>query len=99
MNRKQKIQYFLDYYFVKTVVALVLTGVVVYLVWNYVRPQPEAVLYVALMDEDLDEQKQQALTDELNRLFGVDGKKRKGNSGRFFLYERRRTGQASGLSF
>lgn len=75
MNRKQKIQYFFDYYFVKTAVALVLTGAVVYLVWNYVRPQPQTALYVALMDEDLKEEEQQELTEELNRLFQVDGKK------------------------
>lgn len=76
MDRSQRMQYFLDYYLVKMIVIFLLVTLICYLVWSVVRPKEEVLLYVALIDEQLEEEKKAELTEELNRLYQADGKKR-----------------------
>lgn len=77
MDRKQRLQYLTDYYLVKFAVGAALLFAVIFLLWHFLKPKNETVLYVAVMDESLDAEKAGQMTEELNRMFGADGAKRK----------------------
>lgn len=68
ISLKKKLQYFLDYYFVKT--AAVCFGILILLLFaiNYFRPRPETLLYVAVYDLTLNEGEKEALCMELAEL-------------------------------
>ncbi|MGN0406089.1 MAG: hypothetical protein ACI4F1_12750 [Bariatricus sp.] len=74
MSREQKKQYFMDYYLFKIVVGVLLIGIAVFLIWHFVGPKDETVLYVAVVDESLDAEKLEEMQRELNQLLGADGK-------------------------
>lgn len=75
MDKSQRRQYFLDYYLVKIIVIFFIAALICYLIWSVARPKEEVLLYVALVDEQLEEEKKAELTEELNRLCQADGKK------------------------
>lgn len=75
MDGRQKLQYFRDYYLAKVVVGLVLLGFVGAVVYTMVKPKPETVLYVAVVDMQLEEDAREALIEELNQLYNIDGEK------------------------
>ena len=76
MNRQQKIQYLKDYYLFPAVVAVILVAVVVSLIWHVARPRSENLLYAAAINESLDEEKLEKMTEDMSELLGVDGKKK-----------------------
>lgn len=77
LNREQRKQYFLDYYLFPVSVAAVILAVVCLLGWHFfLKPQPENVLYAAIVDDSLDEKKQAQAVTEVSELFGADGKYR-----------------------
>ncbi len=77
MNGSQRWQYFRDYYLVKVIVGIVLVVFIGSVVWSMLKPKDEFVLYVAVVDEQFDDEKEEVLTRELNELFEVDGKRYK----------------------
>lgn len=77
LNREQRKQYFLDYYLFPVSVAAVILAVVCLLGWHFfLKPQPENVLYAAIVDDSLDEKKQAQAVTEVSELLGADGKYR-----------------------
>lgn len=77
LNWEQRKQYFLDYYLFPISVAAVILAVVCLLGWHFfLKPQPENVLYAAIVDDSLDEKKQAQAVTEVSELFGADGKYR-----------------------
>lgn len=77
LNKEQRKQYFADYYLGKTMIVIVVVFCAVFLLWHFLKPREEILLYVAVIDEALDEKKAAQMTKELNRLYGADGKRRK----------------------
>ena len=77
LNREQRKQYFLDYYLFPVSVAAVILAVVCLLGWHFfLKPQPENVLYAAIVDDSLDAKKQAQAVTEVSELLGADGKYR-----------------------
>lgn len=75
MNWEQRKQYFLDYYLFPVSVTVVILAIVCLLGWHFfLKPQPENVLYAAIVDDSLDEKKQEQATTEVSELLGADGK-------------------------
>jgi hypothetical protein len=62
---KKKLQYFLDYYLVKTVAICFGIFVVALFLVHYFRPAPETILYVAVYDLTLDGEEKDTLCREL----------------------------------
>ncbi|HIU75887.1 MAG TPA: hypothetical protein IAC62_08405 [Candidatus Pelethocola excrementipullorum] len=77
MNGSQRWQYFKDYYLFITVVVIVLVGIAAFLCWHFWKPKAEHVLYVAVMDDSLDEEDIKKLQGQLEQLYHVDGKQKK----------------------
>lgn len=77
MNSREKWQYFVDYYLFKVVVAVIIVGVVGSLIWHFVKPKDETILYVAVIDESLDEKKLADMTAALEKMYQADGKHQK----------------------
>ena len=52
MNGVQRKQYFLDYYLFPVSVGAVIIFIICFLCWHFfLKPQPESVLYAAVIDE------------------------------------------------
>lgn len=77
MNGSQRWQYFKDYYLFITVVVIVLVGIAAFLCWHFWKPKAEHVLYVAVMDDSLDEEDIKKLQGQLEQRYHVDGKQKK----------------------
>lgn len=76
MDRQQKIQYLKDYYLVPAVGVVILIAVVISLVWHIAKPRSENLLYAAVIDESLDENKLEVAVEDMSNLLGADGKKK-----------------------
>ena len=64
MNKEQRKQYFLDYYLFPVSVAGILIAVAALLGWHFfLKPQAESVLYVAVVDDSLDEKKHAQMSE------------------------------------
>ena len=75
LNREQRKQYFLDYYLFPVSVAAVLLAIVCLLGWHFfLKPQPENVLYAAIVDDSLEEKKQAQAVKDMQDILGADGK-------------------------
>lgn len=74
MDKNQRKQYFLDYYLFKTVTGILICAIALFLTWHCLKPTEENILYVAVIDESLDEDKIRLMTEELNTLYKTDGK-------------------------
>ncbi len=77
LNRRQKWQYFVDYYLKKTIMILAALFIVIFLLWNFLKPQDVTILKVAVVNETLDSQKKQNLQEELLKALGKTGKNEK----------------------
>ena len=64
MDKKQKAGYFLDYYLLKIIVGILLSILIIFLIWSVVRPKPETVLGIAIVDEQLAEQPKENFLEE-----------------------------------
>lgn len=65
LGREEKIQYFLDYYLLKSIVLLVVVLVVGLLLRGFLFPEAEPVLYVAVFDLTLDSGAEERMLREL----------------------------------
>ena len=77
MDKEQRRQYFADYYLRKMLGIAAGIFAFFFLGWHFLKPAEETVLYVAVVDELLDEEKLEEMTEELNERFGADGKQKK----------------------
>ncbi|MGN0405822.1 MAG: hypothetical protein ACI4F1_11410 [Bariatricus sp.] len=77
MNSEERRQYFREYYLLKCVAGILAIGIAVFLIWHFVGPKEETVLYVAVIDELLDEEKTEQMGKELREFLGADGKYQK----------------------
>ena len=75
MSSEEKLRYFKDYYLIKLIIGIASLAVVVYLVWTFVQPKQDQVLYIGIVDNILNEEEIDTLRSELEDLLGVDGKK------------------------
>ena len=69
MDGKAKAQYFADYYLGKLIVAVIIIGVGVSLLWHFFKPKDETVLYAAVIDESLDAKELTDMTSELEKIW------------------------------
>lgn len=75
MNGAQRKQYFLDYYMFPVSVGAVILFIVCFLAWHFfLKPQPEAVLYAAVVDDSLDEDRLAQTVTDMTSILGADGK-------------------------
>ena len=77
MDGKAKVQYFADYYLGKLIVAVIVIGVGVSLLWHFFKPKDETVLYAAVIDESLDAKELADMTSELEKICQADGRHQK----------------------
>lgn len=75
MNGAQRKQYFLDYYMFPISVGAVILLIVCFLAWHFfLKPQPETVLYAAVVDDSLDEDRLAQAVADMSSILGADGK-------------------------
>lgn len=74
LNGKQRWQYFLDYYLLYTVCIIGITAIILFLGWHFLKPKEKNILYVAVLDESLNEKATAQLRKSLEEKFGADGK-------------------------
>lgn len=72
MSRKEKIQYFNDYYRNKTIVAVIILGFTVSLIYTAFSPKPETVLYAAIVNDYLEEEVLSQGASEFLSLLSLD---------------------------
>lgn len=77
MDGKARMQYFVDYYLAKVIVAVIIIGIGASLLWHFFKPKDETVLYAAVIDESLDAGKLADMTSELEKICQADGKHQK----------------------
>lgn len=77
LDGHQRWQYFKDYYLFMTVVVMALVGIAAFLFWHFWKPQAEYVLYVAVMDDSMDEDEINKLQKRLEERYHADGKQKK----------------------
>lgn len=74
MSGAQKRQYFLDYYLLRTVIIVSACAAVILLIWNFTKPEEKPLLYAAVFDETLTDEKLNPLRTSLMDDFGADGR-------------------------
>lgn len=75
LNGKQKLQYFKDYYLFPVCIVVVVLIFVGNMVWHtFLKPEEKNVLYAAVIDEALDEEKRDQAASEFEAILGADGK-------------------------
>lgn len=74
---RQKLQYFLDYYLFRTAAVIGAVFLAAFLCWHFWKPEPETVLYVAVLDEALDTEGASALQATLKERYGAESKDKK----------------------
>lgn len=78
MNWRQRLRYFLDYYLVKLLVFAGIILAVGLFVWNFIsKSKEDVVLYVAVVNENLQTEGTENLKKELTEYLGADGKYQK----------------------
>lgn len=53
-----------------------MAAILLFLLWHFLRPKEENILYVAVLDESLKEEEEIALKEELEQLFSAEGHQR-----------------------
>lgn len=75
LDGKQKWQYFKDYYLIATCVIVAILIFAGNLIWTcFLKPEENTILYTAVIDDSLDEEKAEQVTCEVETLLGADGK-------------------------
>ncbi len=77
MNGRQRWQYFLDYYLLYTIIAAGIAAVFIFGVWHFMKPESKNLLYVAVVDESLDQTELAKFKGRLEEKLGADGKGKK----------------------
>ena len=71
MPLKKKIEYFVDYYLFQTLVCVGILLAAGFLLWHFWKPKEETILYVAVIDESLDEEGRVRLQEQLAEELGA----------------------------
>lgn len=72
MNREQKIQYIIDYYLVKGLILMAGIICIIFLIWNFFKPREENLLYVAVIDKEIEENQKGYLKNKMRDIYGID---------------------------
>lgn len=76
MSAEQKWQYFKDYYLFHVLLAAAVAALALFMLWHFSKPKEDQALYVAVMDESLDQSEKKQLQTECEKLFSSSGDKR-----------------------
>lgn len=75
MNKEQRKQYFLDYYLFPVSVIAVILAIMCFLGWHFfLKPDEENVLYAAVVDDSLAQEKQEQAVLDMQDILEADGK-------------------------
>ncbi|WP_216391400.1 hypothetical protein [Blautia sp. MSJ-19] len=75
LNQEQRKQYFLDYYLFPVSVIIIILAIVCFLGWHFfLKPDEENLLYAAVVDDSLDQEKQEQAVLDMQDILGADGK-------------------------
>lgn len=74
MNRKEKIQYFNQYYLGKMLVGIVVICFIGYIVYTFVKPKVETVLYTAVLDGCIDAETATSFESDMIDRLGLNTK-------------------------
>mgnify|MGYP002772532004 FL=1 len=75
MNKDQRKQYFMDYYLFPVSVIIIILAIVCFLGWHFfLKPDEENVLYAAVVDDSLDQEKQEQAVLDMQDILRADGK-------------------------
>lgn len=77
MTKEERIRYFLDYYMGKIAAILIVLVAVGSLVYTMVRPKPETVLSVAIVNDGINEALYDELETKFQEIIGMDEKTQK----------------------
>ena len=77
MSGKDKWNHFKDYYLLKVLTGMAVIGIVIFIVYSIFKPKVENVLYVAVVDVQLNEDEKLALIEQLEERYGADGEMQK----------------------
>ena len=75
MNAQEKAAFFKDYLLVPLLIGIAVVAALVYVGWTVLRPKPETLLYVAVVDSLMDPEDAQALQEDISALLGEEGKR------------------------
>lgn len=75
MSRKEKWCHFKEYYLGATILIVCAVAAIIFLLYNFIKPDDVCVLNVAVFDERLDDKTREELVLELEDLYGIDGEK------------------------
>lgn len=77
MNKKERIQYFKDYYLAKTIVGVGLIAFAIYFLYTIFGPKEEIVLYTAILDGCIQPEVLETMEGDLSELWGLTKGKEK----------------------
>lgn len=72
MEKEQKIQYITDYYLVKGIVLIAGILCIIFLIWSFLKPKEESLLYIAVIDKELEQTEKTQLKEKMSEIYGVD---------------------------
>lgn len=75
MNFKEKVEYLKNYYLAKTAIILITLFFIVYLAYSILSPKSETVLYGAIINYALSEDKATAVQTDFSKYLNLDEKK------------------------
>ncbi len=75
MTITEKFQYFKDYYFKKIFMVCLLSGIAIWFLYTVLSPKTETVLYAAIINDALDNEKTDVLTKELEQYYKINPEK------------------------
>lgn len=88
LDRKQKLQYFNDYYKNKTIIILILLAIFISLAYSMLSPKPETVVSIAVINDYLNVEKTETFSEELAEKIGLEeGKQNIAIDASFFFEE------------
>lgn len=77
LDRKGKWQYFKDYYLLKVVLLLVVLAILGSVVYTMVKPRPEIILNVVVINQTMEEGQREAFLTDLSNFLKIDEKEQK----------------------
>lgn len=75
MNRKETLQYIVTYYWYHILGALVVLGLLIFLVVHFVFPEEKPLFKCALINQKIDSDRDAVLSEAFSKFSGLDGKR------------------------
>lgn len=72
MTFQEKVTYFKNYYLAKTIIVLVIAALAGYFLYTVITPDPENVLYTAIVDYAIDEDTAATIQSDLEKKLNID---------------------------